>query len=622
MVGISVQLITKELMLACRQLGHVISETLSSLVVSTIVDPRSGTFYVERSIDESDARTVIEDAAKKILSKEQPGISCLRLQAAYEGGFADLDATLQKETAQSGTVEDRLVGTISSFEASFNQDFESLMVLYKKIYQLLLIRCTQPTRTANPPKDDGIQREVAAALESVFPRVGLRAFVALTGPERAAQLQELASIVLGIRLFNQHQGKGGVGLPTVQQSIVEAQAHEMLTAVQEQIEEENALCKVFADYIKALPAGSSDLERSKVNLIYHRQYLSYLLNLEEDVSRALDRVHKAHQQLEDEFTDLEALVGGRVSVPKEQVYPRFDSVARTYHTAWKEVQALQACAKLRTVLAEARAQYFPQLGQAQLDDAGVSLSAPPAAEQDGQQAVVVSPELEAIPAPGAGGAGPVRLTQENFGDFLQVALDFQGFCIHTLVSKDRLLVPGNPSLGVIKYGEKHTVFASEQAALEFCADPDSYLQGVKEACYKQPELIHLLGLHQEFPGSSLHTIVRTVASTSGVMQADVGTSTPLHFQDSNIDKNYEWNEWKLRSNALQMANIKKKSTSTTQTALSHLRRENETQVYLPREVATNTNVNSGTNPPRLRKYIRGLRGEPQPMTIAECKFDL
>jgi len=47
-----------------------------------------------------------------------------------------------------------------------------------------------------------VEREVAAALESVFPRVGLRAFVSLTPNEKGAQLQELASIVMGIRLFN------------------------------------------------------------------------------------------------------------------------------------------------------------------------------------------------------------------------------------------------------------------------------------------------------------------------------------------------------------------------------------------------------------------------------------
>merc|ERR1719482_1045820 len=106
------------------------------------------------------------------------------------------------------------------------------------------------------------------------------------------------------------------------------------------------------------------------------------------------------------------------------------------------------------------------------------------------------------------------------------------------------------------------------------------------------------------------------------MQADAQTDTPLHFIDSNIDKKYEWNEWKLRREALHMADIREKTTSATQTALSHLRRESETQVYLPREVATNTAVDRGTNPPRWKKYNVNLRGEPQPMRVTEVKFDL
>merc|ERR1712083_649463 len=74
--------------------------------------------------------------------------------------------------------------------------------------------------------------------------------------------------------------------------------------------------------------------------------------------------------------------------------------------------------------------------------------------------------------------------------------------------------------------------------------------------------------------------------------------------------------------ALHMADIRRKATSATQTALSHLRRESETQVYLPKDVATNTAVNRGTNPIRLKKYNVGTRGEPQQMKVAEVKFDL
>lgn len=63
-----------------------------------------------------------------------------------------------------------------------------------------------------PAIKNTIEREVAAALESVLPRAGLRPFVSLTTPEKVAQLCELSNIVIGIRLFNRDIGKGGVGL--------------------------------------------------------------------------------------------------------------------------------------------------------------------------------------------------------------------------------------------------------------------------------------------------------------------------------------------------------------------------------------------------------------------------
>merc|ERR1719277_1509710 len=214
MGAISVQTISKELMLACRQLGHVISEALAALVASTIVNTSTGSFFVERPIDEGDARVVVEEAAKRILSKDQ-AVQTMRLQASYESAFADAERETLREKSASKTAEDQVVNWIASFTAKFDQDFDTLTGLYKKIYQFLMLRCTSPKSQAKISKDSVVEREVAAALESVFPRVGLRSFVALTGPEKTAQLQELAGIVLGIRLFNQHQGKGGASLPAL-----------------------------------------------------------------------------------------------------------------------------------------------------------------------------------------------------------------------------------------------------------------------------------------------------------------------------------------------------------------------------------------------------------------------
>merc|ERR1719450_1027565 len=131
--------------------------------------------------------------------------------------------------------------------------------------------------------------------------------------------------------------------------------------------------------------------------------------------------------------------------------------------------------------------------------------------------------------------------------------------------------------------------------MEFCSEadaPDKFFGGVRDVCYKNPELIHLMRIHEDFPKSSLHSILQLTSGSQAAMMADAATDTPLHFQESNIDKTYEWNEWKLRREALHMADIKGKSTSATQTALSHLRRESETQVFLPKDVATSTTVNS------------------------------
>lgn len=60
-----------------------------------------------------------------------------------------------------------------------------------------------------------IEKEVAAALESVIPRAALGPFVSLNPSEKITQLVELSNLVIGIRLFNKKIGKGGVSLVPV-----------------------------------------------------------------------------------------------------------------------------------------------------------------------------------------------------------------------------------------------------------------------------------------------------------------------------------------------------------------------------------------------------------------------
>ena len=209
----------------------------------------------------------------------------------------------------------------------------------------------------------------------------------------------------------------------------------------------------------------------------------------------------------------------------------------------------------------------------------------------------------------------------------------QGFCLVTMTDHTGLCVSGNPQLGVVKYqnstgkgGSELTLcFATVAAMKKFIAEPERYIQSSHAIPNALPGLIELVRLDDAFPQSSLQGILKGTAGvklTSGPMKADVECSTPVHFVEQNFDPTYEWNEWTMREKALKLADISKKVTSTTQTKLSALRRDSSTQVYLPKEKATNTSVSQGTNPPQWKRYITGLRGESTDVKVVDLKFEL
>ena len=127
----------------------------------------------------------------------------------------------------------------------------------------------------------GVEREVAAALESVFPRISLKAFINLDAEEKLAQLDELASIVLGIRVFNQYIGKGGVNILKPEKESI-ALLHKLGDTLLKDLDETQETCAELQQVIMHShlrhPQGvtTSALGRWKDELTNRRQYLSYL----------------------------------------------------------------------------------------------------------------------------------------------------------------------------------------------------------------------------------------------------------------------------------------------------------------------------------------------------------
>merc|ERR1711971_425756 len=138
--------------------------------------------------------------------------------------------------------------------------------------------------------------------------------------------------------------------------------------VRKEVDELNDICRNYQDAIlmgykstqdarwkpSKNPPTEIEIDTARSDLLHLRQYLCYLLNLLEDLAGCIERLKRDERALAEELIEMEALVGGRVSVPKEQVYPRFDAVSRVYRTAWTELQALEARKKLHGVLQESR----------------------------------------------------------------------------------------------------------------------------------------------------------------------------------------------------------------------------------------------------------------------------
>ena len=514
----------------------------------------------------------------------------------------------------------RLIDEIVSFEPRSGNDFEGITLLYKKIFNYLLYKNKQhiigkySNIQLTTSVSNTIEREVAAALESVLPRAGLRPFVALTTPEKVAQLCELSNIVIGIRLFNRDIGKGGVGLESFGE-IINHPARNLINELNSEVAEimeQSDRYTMFFNVLSELPdPGAAELiDYYKQELTYKRQFLIYILELKSDVQISEQNIDGLQAKYENEITELKSLIGNKSSIPKDQVYPRFDSLSQIYSQLLEEKNLAVLRSELFRVLLEYKQEMTNRLSEVLIRESRALYAEKAARLRIQEEEISKNVESQVV----GDQVSILRLMPLSTPDFMHIPLDFLGFCLVNIVEQG-LLMPGKPNLGVFKHSEtnKYCVFADQEAIDKFIANPNFYLEQVVEKCRHMPELIHLLKMQDHFPDASLAALLQgrdgmhPLFSISAPLMVDKGVECPTHFVLKHIEPNYHWNEWDLRKKALQMANIRRKVTVSTQTELSNFRIDNETQVWLMKDNDTNTGIHASTNTELPKTYIVGLR---------------
>jgi hypothetical protein len=307
-----------------------------------------------------------------------------------------------------------------------------------------------------------------------------------------------------------------------------------------------------------------------------------------------------------------------------QVYPRFDSLAKLWLSFDEEIVLLEARKATLAALRQFRDSYTATLTPS---DVITGRAAARAGASDDRALPEDSVATARAVAAGGGAAAeppPEPAIILTGAELHSAQMELDGFCPVTIAERDGLLLPAHRSF-LVRHRDRVYGMVDEASLAAFVASPDTYVRAVLAMAKKAPELIHMLRLQEFFPAASIAEIMRQHAQGSaggGSLLAparisqDGAAQTQDHPEELSRqgagfkDPTYEWNEWALRRRALQLANLRNKKTTSSQTDASALRREQETQVYPLKEGSTMTTVSTGTSVPISKNYVAGLRGGP------------
>ncbi|KAG7239166.1 hypothetical protein INR49_029917 [Caranx melampygus] len=603
--------IIRKIVQQCAERGHAVSDTLAAFMVKSVVlDPRHG-FDADRTLTRQDIQKLEELCLDRLMVKCSPSLDTIKMQVYF-----DLNYTSRREFLEeiNRVTESRLSRVSREITDSRVKTRDELDALYCKIITYILLRSGMGS-----PASVNTVKEATATLQSVFPQTELGAFMVLIKKDKEQQLKELTMIVTGIRLFNKASKRREE--ETDLSELMPPALNEALPVVSKTIEEELSMSQSLAwKYTAVLekithsddqPEDSVILKQALYNVRQHEAFLKVLLD---DARVCAQRVESLKLKLSSQIKQLKETVQSRTAVPTADVFPLFKSLSELWSGLQGEAEMLSILSNIRLNLQLFLASQAKMFSEAYLD----SLLQDTEVKTD-ERRMTESADESIVPAE--------MKTQEwllpdSTASFNRLLLQYNGVCGYTFVRRDGLLLPGNPHIGVLKHKEKLYVFSSKKAALEFAACPDDFITKITEKAKLCPELIQLLKLHQQFSCVSPYSEMQPGESllVKHITRRESGTQTDIHPVETNIVRSYEWNEWELRRKATKLvshsstrksydADLLSKATHSTQTDLSHMRRENVTQTWLPKDAVCQSRRDGESNVPRPQIYLAGLRGQ-------------
>ena len=239
-----IQHVVNKVVEACAQQGvDDVSKILAALVARTTIYENPDLFAMDKMLEDSDVDDLCDMCVERLTQRDSPSLSTIRIQVRFDTAYLEHTDAVEAKRVERLNKLNMIKSKILDVHAKSANDFESLTDLYRQIFAFLMVHVGNDVN-----RDNAVEREVAAALESVFPRIGLKAFMTMSRREKEGQLNELANIVLGIRLFNKDIGKGGAGIVD-EPALAMLDVGELHGTLQSNVDSLNAECQRYTDVL-------------------------------------------------------------------------------------------------------------------------------------------------------------------------------------------------------------------------------------------------------------------------------------------------------------------------------------------------------------------------------------
>uniref|UniRef100_A0A5K3FD10 Cilia- and flagella-associated protein 206 n=2 Tax=Mesocestoides corti TaxID=53468 RepID=A0A5K3FD10_MESCO len=435
-------------------------------------------------------------------------------------------------------------------------------------------------------------------------------FTSLPPEQRQERFKGLTDIVLGMRVYNFSMGFGGEGIDNLPE-LLDQTISATLEALYKQLNENEHLAAIYTSlYLKlaafdvstetvpnvvSVEAEKMGITRSllKAATINARQHAMYLRRLLADIKEVESEHASDKKKLLEILGETLTSLRSNVDPPKHSVQLSID-VANVWWQFRDNLVFISMLSNLLNSLQPFGVKRHARLAESQLR----KLINESEIVWDCQRPNVI---------------GRVEPTKETESQWIfpkptsNLKISLNGFCAWSVVRYQGLPIPAKKCLGVLKFKENHFAFSTVDAATEYEKWSEKFTYEISEIARRNPELIELFDLHAMFDnGKAYFPDVKALATKKRVVSREI--QTVVHPIPSHIDTAYTWNEWELRRRALHLVYIRKCVTHSVQTYLSNWRRDNVTQVYLPKLDGTQTKRDNYSQVPKPSTFLYGLRG--------------